>query len=266
MRLDLLIDHLLHTIARERLLLLRAARYLLPLLLLPIGFALAQMTRGWLSLLAGGVGAMVVLAQIELFLRPILDRARMTDHDISVYLQLAPAHERPNPASAAPLLWPAALAVAVSMALFLPTILFTAAAWQRLLAVALGLGVLMMIWQRLVQAAGVLDRVELRLTIARADLRVGQADKQTSRQGDQMPLSPHLPISPSPRLPHLLFAPSPLHHFSPSPLPPISAFSPSPFAHPSPNYQFANFDVLKPKASFSFVHSPDFLFFASPKN
>ena len=101
MRLDLLIDHLLHSIARERLLLLRAARYLLPLLLLPIGFALAQMPRGWLNALAGALGAAVLLAQIELFLRPILDRARTTDRDISVYLQLAPAHQRPNPASAA---------------------------------------------------------------------------------------------------------------------------------------------------------------------
>jgi hypothetical protein len=46
MRLDLLIDHLLDSIASERLLLRRAARYLLPLLLLPIGFALAQIVRG----------------------------------------------------------------------------------------------------------------------------------------------------------------------------------------------------------------------------
>src|SRR5215203_5418522 len=122
MRLDLLIDHLLDSIARERLLLRRAARYLLPLLLLPSGFALAQMTRGWLGLIIGGVGAGVLLTQIELFLRPILDRARMIDRDISVYIRLAPAGERPNPAAAVPLLWPAALAVAASMALFLPTI------------------------------------------------------------------------------------------------------------------------------------------------
>src|SRR4051812_18596557 len=163
MRLDLLIEHLLDSITSERVLLRRAARYLLPLLLLPIGFALAQMTRGWLGMIAGGLGAAVLLAQIELFLRPILDRARMIDRDISVYLQLAPAGERPNPAASAPLLWPPALAVAASMALFLPTILFTAAAWQRLLAVALGLGTILALWQRLVQIAGMLDRVELRL-------------------------------------------------------------------------------------------------------
>jgi hypothetical protein len=175
MRLDLLIDHLLHSIARERVLLRRASRYLLPLLLLPIGFALAQITRGWLNALAGALGAAVLLAQIELFLRPILDRARTTDRDISIYLQLAPAHERPNPASAAPLLWPSTLAVAASMALFLPTILFAAAAWQRLLAVALGLGGLLMIWQRLAQITGLLDGIETRLSVARGQLAVAKA-------------------------------------------------------------------------------------------
>jgi len=201
MRLDLLIDQLLDSVARERLLLRRSACYLLPLLLLPIGFALAQMTRGWLGLLAGGVGAAVLLAQIELFLRPILDRARMTDHDISVYLQLAPAGTRPNPAAAAPLLWPTALAVAVSMMLFLPTILSAAPAWQRLLALALGIGGILMVWQRLVQAAGLLDSVEQRLTVARADLPIRQADKQTSRQADRSQEASHLPVSLSPRLP-----------------------------------------------------------------
>jgi hypothetical protein len=163
MRLDLLIDQLLNSIARERLLLRRVARYLLPLLLLPIGFALAQMARSWLGLLAGGFGALVVLAQIELIMRPILARARTTDHDISVYLKLAPAGERPQPAPDAPLLLPSALAMAGSMALFLPTILSAAMVWQRLFALALGLGALLAIWQRLAQVDNQLDRVEQRL-------------------------------------------------------------------------------------------------------
>jgi hypothetical protein len=193
MRLDLLIDQLLDSIARERLLLRRTARYLLPLLLLPIGFVLAQMARGWLGLLAGGVGAMVVLAQIELFLRPILDRARMTDHDISVYLQLAPARERPNPASAGPLLWPAALAVASSMVMFLPTILSAAAAWQRLMALALSLGALLMVWQRLVQAAGLLDSVEQRLMEADGATRRGGAGAKVSSPPHPLALSPPRP-------------------------------------------------------------------------
>jgi hypothetical protein len=201
MRLDLLIDHLLDSIAQERLLLRRAARYLLPLLLLPIGFALAQITRGWLGAIAGGLGAAVLLAQIELFLRPIQDRARTIDRDISFYLQLAPASQRPHPASLAPLLWPAALAVAVSMALFLPTILFTAAAWQRLLAVALGLGTILMLWQRLIQVASLLGQVESRLIGARADLLPRQADKQTGRQGDWQEKTSDLPASLSPPLP-----------------------------------------------------------------
>jgi hypothetical protein len=207
MRLDILIDQLLDSIARERVLLRRGARYLLPLLLLPIGFGLAQMTRGWLGVLAGGVGAAVLLAQIELFLRPLLDRARTTDRDISFYLQSAPATARPNPAAAAPLLWPTTLAIAGSMALFLPAILSAAPTWQRLLALALGLGVLLMVWQRLVQAAGLLDRVEQRLTVARADQLARQGDqetrgpdKETRIQGDETPVARHLPVSLSPCL------------------------------------------------------------------
>jgi hypothetical protein len=193
MRLDLLIDHLLASIAHERLLLRRAARYLLPLLLLPIGFALAQMTRGWLSLFAGALGAAVLLAQIELVQRPILERARTTDRDLSTYLQHAPAHQRPNPASAAPLLWPAALAVAGSMALFLPTILATGAAWQRLLALALGLGVLLMIWQRLAQVAALLDRVETRLSVARGQL-AGAEVRETPTADRRQPTTDHLDL------------------------------------------------------------------------
>ncbi len=185
MRLDLLIDQLLDSIARERLLLRRAARYLLPLLLLPIGFALAQMARSWLGLLAGGVGAMVMLAQIELIMRPILARARMTDHDISVYLKLAPAGERPHPAADAPLLLPSALAMAGSMALFLPTILSAATVWQRLLALALGLGTLLAIWQRLAQVAGQLDRVETRLSVARRQLPVVEPSEKPATDNRQ---------------------------------------------------------------------------------
>jgi hypothetical protein len=192
MRLDLLIDHLLDSIARERRLLLRATRYLLPLLLLPIGFALGQMAHGWLGVVAGGVGAAVLLAQIELLLRPILERTRMTDRDISAYLNLAPAGERPNPALAAPLLLPSALAVAGSMALFLPTILSAATGWQRLLALALGLGALLAVWQRMSQAAGMLSSVEQRLLAAQAN---PQADQRTRRPEQQIASASRLSIS-----------------------------------------------------------------------
>src|SRR5215471_14814463 len=77
MRGDYLIDYLLESIVRERALLRRVASYMLPLLLLPVGFALAQMVRGWVGLIAGGLGATVLLTQIELFLRPELERARV---------------------------------------------------------------------------------------------------------------------------------------------------------------------------------------------
>jgi hypothetical protein len=194
MRLDILIDQLLDSIADERLLLQRAARYLLPLLLLPIGFALAQMTCSWLGALAGGIGAAVLLAQIELVIRPILDRARMADRDISSYLQLPLSAERPNPAAAAPLLWPTALAVAGSMALFLPTMLSTATAWQRLLALALGLGVLLMIWQRVLAAADLLERVERRLL--EAGSAIGRVPEASGRRGiAALARPPGLPIA-----------------------------------------------------------------------
>lgn len=216
MRLDILIDQLLDSIAGERLLLGRAARYLLPLLLLPIGFALAQMTRSWLGALAGGVGAMVLLAQIELLVRPILDRARMADRDISLYLQLPPSVQRPSPASAAPLLWPSALAVAGSMALFLPTILATAAAWQRLLALALGLGVLLMVWQRLLTAGGLLEHVEQRLIEA-----VGVSRRVGDGASAPSPAHP-ISTSPNPPLADGLLDPALTHRMAGVPMPILS--------------------------------------------
>src|SRR5262249_6907412 len=157
-------------------LLQRLTRYVLPLLLLPIGFALAQISRGWLGLVTGGLGAGLLLAQIELFLRPMLIRARVTDRDIHFYLGVAALPEGdPEPPNLAPVitqLIPVALALTGSMALFLPTILATAPAWQRLLALALGIGVLWSIWQRLAQVATLLDRIERRLTAAHDGYRV----------------------------------------------------------------------------------------------
>src|SRR5438034_2312602 len=111
MRLDILLNQLLDSIAKERTLLRRVARYVVPLLLLPIGFALAQLVRGWLGLITGAIGAMVLLAQIELFLRPILERARLMGRDLSFYLGLPPSREPPNLTKAIALLLPAALAL-----------------------------------------------------------------------------------------------------------------------------------------------------------
>lgn len=171
MRLDQLIDRLLASVAQERALLRRVTRYLLPLLLLPAGFALAQTVRSWIGLAAGGVGALVLLLQVELFLRPTLGRARVIDADITFYLGLArgrnEADAAPTSAPALALLLPAALTLAASMAVFLPTILAAAAAWQRLLALALGLVALYAIWQRLAEIAVLLDSIETRLSAAR---------------------------------------------------------------------------------------------------
>src|SRR5262245_6984631 len=96
MRFDILLNQLLGSIAEERVLLRRTTRYVLPLLLLPIGFALAQLVRGWLGLITGALGAMVLLAQIELFVRPTLERARVTRRDLTLYLGLPPSREPPN--------------------------------------------------------------------------------------------------------------------------------------------------------------------------
>jgi len=76
--------------------------YLLPLLLLPTGFALAQMVRSWIGLIAGGIGAMVLLAQVELFLRPSLLRVRVIDRDMAFYLNLTPVRGDPNLPSIVP--------------------------------------------------------------------------------------------------------------------------------------------------------------------
>src|SRR5262245_44805001 len=167
MRLDYLIDRLIESVARERELLRRVTRYLLPLLLLPVGFALAQMARGWLGLVTGAIGASVLLVQIELFLRPTLARARVIDQDVTYYLGLGPAGEPPSLAPAVRLLAPAALALAGSMAVFLPTILAAARPWQRLLALALGIGALYSIWQRLAHCVALLDSLDARLATGR---------------------------------------------------------------------------------------------------
>ncbi len=182
MRLDQLIDGLLASIAQERTLLRRVTRYMLPLLLLPVGFALAQMVRGWLGLIAGGVGAAVLLLQIDLFLRPTLARALVTDRDILFYLGLARDREPPNLGPAIALLLPAALTLAASMALFLPTILASAAPWQRLLALALGIFALYAIWQRLAQISALLDSVERRLKGVRTN-HEGHEDHEEIRIG-----------------------------------------------------------------------------------
>jgi hypothetical protein len=193
MRLDYLIDRLLDSLAQERLLLRRVTRYLLPLLLLPVGFALAQMVRGWVGLLAGGLSAAVLLAQIELFLRPTMVRARLIDRDMTFYLNLAPNNVEPNLAPVVPLLIPSALTLASSMAIFLPTILASSPAWQRLAAIALGLGTLWTIWQRLAQVTSLLDSIERRLSATRINLVAADRRPTTNDEaGNVRPSSPAL--------------------------------------------------------------------------
>src|SRR5262245_31122991 len=209
MRLDYLIDHILESLAQERALLRRLARYMLPLLLLPIGFGLAQMAHGWLGLATGGIGAGVLLAQIELFLRPILSRARVIRHDLRFYFGPEAAGEPPELGPALALLAPSVVALVVSMALFLPPILASAPTWQRLLALALGAGVLWSIWQRLSQIVVLLGRLESHLSVVRSQLSVAERkerpmthevpDKETRRQGDKE--TSNLPFSRSPYLP-----------------------------------------------------------------
>jgi hypothetical protein len=170
MRLDYLIERLLVSLAEERLLLRRLARFVLPLLLMPIGFALAQMARSWFGLAVGSFGSAVLLAQIELFLRPAFSRVRVIGHDIQFYLGADSSAAPAERSAFVPLLLPAAASLVASMALFLPSILLAAPAWRRLLALALGAGVLWIIGQRLSQLAVLLDRVEAHLETARRSL------------------------------------------------------------------------------------------------
>jgi hypothetical protein len=192
MRLDYLIDHLLGAIAQERALLRRLARYVLPLLLLPIGFALAQMAHGWFGLAVGGFSAGVLLAQIELLLRPMLSRTQVMRRDMRFYLGSEAAGEPPDLAPALGLLAPSAVALVGSMALFLPPILASAPPWQRLLALALGAGVLWSIWQRLSQIAALLGRLEAHLSIVRNQLSVVRGNEQRTTDDQSLPLSPSL--------------------------------------------------------------------------
>jgi hypothetical protein len=183
MRLDLLIDRLLASVAQERVLLRRVTRFVLPLLLLPIGFALAQMVRSWLGLAAGGVGALTLMLQIDLFLRPTLQRTRLAAADLAVYLPPEAAQPAPNLAPAVPLLLPSAVTLIASMAAFLPTILAVAQPWQRLLALALGFVTLYAIWQRLAEIAVRLDSLEQRLTAAQSRFRPFDQGPKTKDQG-----------------------------------------------------------------------------------
>jgi hypothetical protein len=198
MRLDYLIERLLASLAEERLLLRRLARYVLPLLLLPIGFALAQMARSWFGLAVGGIGAAVLLAQIDLFLRPAFSRVRVMGQDIQFYLG-AVSPDAPDERSAfVPLLLPAAASLVASMAIFLPSILLVAPVWRRLLALALGAGVLWIIGQRLSQLAVLLDRVEAHLQTARRNLLAAPTrGSGTAIARDISDLSPLLAAAPA---------------------------------------------------------------------
>src|SRR5262245_24467756 len=201
MRLDYLIDHILESLAQERALLRRLARYMLPLLLLPIGFGLAQMAHGWLGLATGGIGAGVLLAQIELFLRPILSRARVIRHDLRFYFGPEAAGEPPELGPALALLAPSVVALVVSMALLLPPILASAPTWQRLLALAFGAGVLWSIWQRLSQIVVLLGGLESHLSVVRRQLSVPERNEQPMT--DEVPdkETNNLPVSQSPCVP-----------------------------------------------------------------
>jgi hypothetical protein len=167
MQTDYLIERLLANVASERVLLQRLARYVLPLLLLPIGFGLAQMARSWFGLLVGGVCVLVLLVQIELFLRPIFRRMRIVRYDIQFYLSRLPGAAPAGWAAALPLLLPSALVLVASMALFLPPILRAAPLWQQLLALAFSAGAFWSIWQRVALLTALIGQVEARLVAAR---------------------------------------------------------------------------------------------------
>lgn len=170
MRFDVLIERLRASIHSERRLLQRVARYVLPLLLLPVGPAVAQIPTGWIGLIAGGLIALLMIAQAELFIRPTFVRARIVDRDLTSYLGLAPSGEKQELTHALALLLPPAAALLLGMALFLPGMMADAASWQRLVALVLAGLALWAVWQRLAETVSLLDSVEQRLAAAARDL------------------------------------------------------------------------------------------------
>jgi hypothetical protein len=189
MRLDLLIQALRDQIARERAALRRLTRALMPVLLAPVGFALAQMVSSWVGLGVGLLIAGTVLMQIELFLRPFLQRCRSAERDARCYLALAPPE--PAPAQLAlPYALPSLLVIVASLALFLPTMLAGAAVWQRLVALGLGLVALWMIWTRVAEVVLRLARADARL--ARAQNQIGVPEQPAANLWRDGLLDPHL--------------------------------------------------------------------------
>jgi hypothetical protein len=167
MRFDRLVDRMAAGIAQERVLLRRVSRYMLPLLLLPAGPAVAQVPSGWAGILIGGLIGGVLLVQAELLILPTYRRARLIERDATFYLGIPRPAEPPSLAPAIALLLPSAAALMLSMALFLPTMLADAAPWQRLLALVLAALGLLSIWRRLAQASALLDQVDQQLDEAR---------------------------------------------------------------------------------------------------
>jgi hypothetical protein len=184
MRFDVLIDRLSFTVARERVLLRRVARYVLPLLLLPLGPAVAQIPTGWLGLFAGGLVATLTLAQAELFIKPTFERVRVVERDITFYLGLEPAAGTPSLALAVPLILPPAAALLAGAALFMPAMLAAADTWQRLAALALAGGALWMVWRRLAETVVLMENVARRLGDAR---RVFGTDDRRPTTDDRRP-------------------------------------------------------------------------------
>lgn len=206
MRRDLLIQALRDQIARERTALRRLSRALMPVLLAPAGFAVAQMVSSWVGLAVGLLLGGTLLMQIELFLRPFLRRCRSAERDARCYLTLAP----PEPAPvtlALPYALPSLLVILASLALFLPTMLAGAAAWQRLTALGLGLLALWLIWVRVVEVVLRLASADARLARAQATLpsagapaanlwRDGLLDPALAQRVAGLPL-PALALSPA---------------------------------------------------------------------
>lgn len=163
MRFSYLVQTLRDDLLAERRHVQRLTRWVLPLQVLPAGFALAYWTSGWVSLAASALMAMTLLVQAELFIAPGIAKLRTIASDVSVYLHLPAPSGEPSLASALWLLAPTIGALLLSMALFMPRLLAGALGWQRGLALLLALGMLAAIWQRLAQTMLLLERTDARL-------------------------------------------------------------------------------------------------------
>jgi hypothetical protein len=185
MQLDLLLDIIEADLQRDERLLTRIANYYLPIILLPLGLALAQIPRSWVGFVIGTVAIMVFSIQFGFSLRPIMRRIKINSRDLAAYLPTnAQSSSESTLAHAVPLLIPSLIALGTSLVVAISNSVSTTESWQRWLAFAIGLAMLWNIWHELSQ---------LKMAFARFYQSL-QHVRQTLQNKPQPPTSPFVTL------------------------------------------------------------------------